>query len=232
MRFHLSVFVAIVVSSLLSSCNRPYKINGTVEIYGYDGKKLSLVSCSDGSYKVIDSCRVNHGTFHMKGKTDNVRFVVLCKEGEPIMPLYIEGGTTTVSVMPTYLKASGTKQNDLLYDFLQKKSAIDNRYEDYYQKNINMMISGLSNQKALRTIEDSLNNIVKEAEELIYYFISKNYKEQVAIGIFTMMYNSSKDSSYVTPLMRRILDNAPAEFLDAPNIQAYIDRVGYTSSIN
>jgi hypothetical protein len=231
MKFPLSVFASIVVSSLLSSCNRPYQINGTVEVYGYDGKNLSLVSCSDGSFKVIDSCRVNHGTFHMKGKTDNVRFVVLCKEGEPIMPLYIEGGTTNVSVMPTYLKASGTKQNDLLYGFLQKKSAIDSRYEDFYQKKMNLMISGKSNLNEFHTIEDSINSIVKEAEELIYCFISKNYKEQAAVGIFSMMCNSSRDSSSVTPLMRKILDNAPEEFLDAPNIQAYVGRVGY-SSIN
>lgn len=230
MKFPLSVIASIVVSSLLSSCNRPYQINGTVEVYGYDGKNLSLISCSDGSFRVIDSCRVNHGTFHMKGKTDDVRFVVLCKEGEPIMPLYIEGGKTSVAVMPTYLKASGTKQNDLLYGFLQKKSLIDGRYEDIYQKKMNLMTSGKSNQKELHVIEDSLNCIVKEAEELIYCFISKNYKEQAAIGIFSMMCNSSRDSS-VTPLMRKILDNAPEEFLDAPNIQAYVGRVGY-SSIN
>ncbi len=231
MKFPLSVIASIVVSSLLSSCNRPYQINGTVEVYGYDGKNLSLVSCSDGSFRVIDSCRVNHGTFHMKGKTDDVRFVVLCKEGEPIMPLYIEGGKTNVAVMPTYLKASGTKQNDLLYGFLQKKSLIDDRYEDIFQKKMNLMKSGKSNQKEISAIEDSLSCIVKEAEELIFHFITKNYKEQVAIGIFSMMCNSSQDSSFVTPLMRKILDNAPEEFLDAPNIQAYVGRVGY-SSIN
>ena len=208
----------------MMSCTSQYKIDGVVETLGYEGRELSLVEFLPFRTTKIDSCRVDHGKFQMKGQADTIRLVFLCKDGRPIIPIYIEKGHATVKLLPTEMTVSGTRQNDLFYSFLQKKIEIDNRYEDMSQRRMSMSRSGFDSRR-MELIQDSLRMIVDECEEMICSFMAENYNEPAAVGVFMML--SSGPSNGVPSLVKRILDAAPDDFLSQSYVNGYTDRMGY-----
>lgn len=222
-RFNLFLTSASLVIALMS-CTGHYKIDGVVETIGYEGRELSLVEFLPFRITKIDSCVVNHGRFQMKGNADSTRLVFLCKEGRPIIPLYIEKGHARVSLLPTEMTVSGTRQNDLFYNFLRKKIEFDNLYEDMSQKRVSMARSRVD-FRSLELIQDSLRMIVEECEDMICSFMADNYDEPAAVGVFMML--SANPTTEVPSLLRRILDAAPDDFLNEPYVNGYANRISY-----
>lgn len=212
----------------VTSCTGHYKIDGVVEAFGYEGRELSLVEFLPFHTTRIDSCRVNNGKFQMKGRVDSTRLVFLCKDNRPIIPVYIEKGHARIRLLPTEMTVSGTRQNDLFYSFLKKKIDIDNRYEEMSQKRISLVRSGYDSG-SMALIQDSLRMIVDECEDMICTFMAENYDEPAAVGVFIML--SASSNNEISPLVRRILDSAPDDFLSQSYVTGYTDRVGYDRNI-
>lgn len=226
LRQHLNLIVTVAGLMLaMMSCTSHYKIDGVVETIGYEGRELSLIEFLPYRTTKFDSCLVNQGKFQMKGKADTTRLVFLCKDGRPIIPVYIEKGHATIRLLPTEMTVSGTRQNDLFYSFLKKKIEIDNRFEDMSQKRMSMSRQGIDSRR-MELIHDSLRIIVDECEEMICSFMADNYSEPAAVGVFMML--SAAPSNEVSSLVRRILDAAPEEFLSQSYVNGYTRRVGYT----
>ena len=208
----------------LASCTGHYKIEGVVETLGYEGRELSLIEFLPYRTTKYDSCVVNHGRFQMTGKADTTRLVFLCKDNRPIIPIYIEKGNAKVSLLPTEMTVSGTRQNDLFYSFLKKKIAYDNLYEDLSQRRFSMSRQGLDSRR-MEIIQDSLRIVVDECEDMICSFMADNYDEPAAVGVFMML--SAGPTNEVSSLVRRILDAAPDEFMRQSYVNGYISRTGY-----
>ena len=208
----------------LVSCTGHYKIDGVVETLGYEGRELSLIEFLPYRTTKYDSCVVNHGRFQMTGKADTTRLVFLCKDNRPIIPIYIEKGNAKVSLLPTEMTVSGTRQNDLFYSFLKKKIAYDNLYEDLSQRRFSMSRQGLDSRR-IEIIQDSLRIVVDECEDMICSFMADNYDEPAAVGVFMML--SAGPTNEVSSLVRRILDAAPDEFMRQSYVNGYISRTGY-----
>lgn len=209
----------------MMSCAGHYNIDGVVDMFGYEGRELSLIEFLPYRTTKYDSCVVNHGKFQMKGKADTTRLVFLCKDNRPIIPVYIEKGHANIRLLPSEMTVSGTRQNDLFYSFLKKKIEIDNRYEDMSQKRMSMSRSVMDSRR-MELIQDSLRMIVDECEEMICSFMADNYREPAAVGVFMML--STGPGNEISPLLRRILDAAPDEFLRKSYVDGYTRRVGYT----
>lgn len=208
----------------LTSCTGHYRIDGVVETLGYEGRELSLIEFLPYRTTKYDSCVVNHGRFQMTGKADTTRLVFLCKDNRPIIPIYIEKGNAKVSLLPTEMTVSGTRQNDLFYSFLKKKIAYDNLYEDLSQRRFSMSRQGLDSRR-MEIIQDSLRIVVDECEDMICSFMADNYDEPAAVGVFMML--SAGPTNEVSSLVRRILDAAPDEFMRQSYVNGYISRTGY-----
>ena len=208
----------------LASCTGHYRIDGVVETLGYEGRELSLIEFLPYRTTKYDSCVVNHGRFQMTGKADTTRLVFLCKDNRPIIPIYIEKGNAKVSLLPTEMTVSGTRQNDLFYSFLKKKIAYDNLYEDLSQRRFTMSRQGLDSRR-IEIIQDSLRIVVDECEDMICSFMADNYDEPAAVGVFMML--SAGPTNEVSSLVRRILDAAPDEFMRQSYVNGYISRTGY-----
>ena len=208
----------------LVSCTGHYRIDGVVETLGYEGRELSLIEFLPYRTTKYDSCVVNHGRFQMTGKADTTRLVFLCKDNRPIIPIYIEKGNAKVSLLPTEMTVSGTRQNDLFYSFLKKKIAYDNLYEDLSQRRFTMSRQGLDSRR-MEIIQDSLRIVVDECEDMICSFMADNYDEPAAVGVFMML--SAGPTNEVSSLVRRILDAAPDEFMRQSYVKGYISRTGY-----
>lgn len=218
----IMVFAGLMLASM--SCTSHYRIDGVVETLGYEGRELSLIEFLPYRTTKYDSCTVNHGRFQMCGKADTTRLVFLCKDNRPIIPVYIEKGVAKVSLLPTEMTVSGTRQNDLFYSFLKKKIVYDNLYEDLSQKRFFMSRHGYDSRR-MEVIQDSLRLVVDECEDMICSFMADNYNEPAAVGVFMML--STGPSNEVSSLIRRILDAAPDEFLSQSYIHGYISRTGY-----
>lgn len=219
------ILMSMLLILLLDSCIHKYKIEGKVDLYGYEGLQLNLVSYTDGDFSFIDSCKVYHGQFKMDGIVDDITFAILCRGKEPILPLYLEKGEISVNIKPTQYDVDGTEQNELLYDFLAEKRIIDNRYEETVQKKMSLISNGLFNKDELERINKAIDDICVEMENLMYKFITENFNQKVSVGVFSMLCNS--DTKNITPLIKRILDHAPKEFLKSPYVENYANKVGY-----
>ena len=217
--------MSMLLILLLDSCVHKYKIEGKVDLYGYEGLQLNLVSYTDGAFSFIDSCKVYHGQCKMDGIVDDITFAILCRGKEPILPLYLEKGEINVNMKPTQYDVDGTEQNELLYGFLAEKRIIDNRYEETVQKKMSLISNGLFNKDELERIDKAIDDICVEMENLMYKFITENFQQKVSVGVFSMLCNS--DNKTITPLIKRILDHAPKEFLKSPYVESYANQVGY-----
>lgn len=208
-----------LLAVMLSACRHSYTINGIAE--GYEGENLYLVIHENGEFSVIDSCRVRHRHFQMSGKTDSTVFAVLSHGFEPMMPLFVERGKLRINIAPSVLNARGTKLNNILYDFLDKKNEIDNRYDDLFQRS--QFSSGFMDRSV--SYDDSLKLVAAEAEDYIYKFVKKHYDDMVGVSVFLMvcMGESSQEPS---PLVRRIVENAPVSFLKNEKIRDCLSDMG------
>lgn len=224
MRSFRNAAVSTLAILLLSACKGNYNIQGSVDAFGYEGCSMSLVEFTANGINVIDTCRVHHSSFQMNGSFDSIRFVMLCKDSIPVMPMYLEKGKTQISIKPTEMRASGTRQNDLFYAFLDDKNEIDNRFDEMMQKHLQLVQADVIDSGELQVVRDSISTIIRECEDLITSFIMENSKERVAVGVFSMLLGPTDQ---ISPLVKRILDTAPEEFLLNPTVGNYIQRVGY-----
>lgn len=222
-RTNLVLTMASLMLAMMS-CTGHYKIDGVVETLGYEGRELSLIEFLPYRTTKVDSCIVRHGRFQMTGKADTTRLVFLCKDNRPIIPVYIEKGNAKITLLPTEMTVSGTRQNDLFYSFLKQKIAYDNSYEDMSQRRISMSRQGLDARR-MEIIQDSLRIIVDECEEMICDFMALNYNEPAAVGVFMML--SAGPANDVPALIKRILDAAPDYFLEQSYVDGYTRRMGY-----
>ena len=218
-RSYLSICL-YAVSAALASCGSRYCIDGSADLYGYDGKQLSAVVYDGSRFVSVDSCEVRHGRFSMEGLIDSVRFAVLCCDSRPVLPLFLEKGNITVKMSASGLDVSGTRQNNLLYEFLARKKELDNRFEDMFQQRENIAAS---------RFEADVKKMVQEAEDYFYNFISSHYEEPVGLSVFVMMCDAQPRDGQMTPLIKRILDSAPESFLKKKFVRNYISRCGYPS---
>ncbi|MCQ2057103.1 MAG: DUF4369 domain-containing protein [Bacteroidaceae bacterium] len=224
MRSFRNVAVSALAILLFSACNGKYNIQGTVDAFGYEDCSMSLVEFSATGVVVIDTCTVRHSTFQMNGHADSIRFVMLCKDGAPVLPMYLERGKTAVTISPTEMRVSGTRQNDLLYSFLDAKNEIDNRFDEMMQKNLQLVQADAVDFNEIQVVRDSLSAIIRECEDLIATFILDNSDERAAFGVFSMLLGPSDQ---ISPLVKRILDSAPDDFLVNPTVAGYVSRIGY-----
>ena len=66
----------------------------------------------------------------------------LYMDDEAIMPLVIEKGDIKITITNTELAAKGTPLNDALYEFIDKKNAMDMKIEELEHKEARMVMEG------------------------------------------------------------------------------------------
>ena len=96
----------------------------------------------DGEWVKLDSAEVVHGLFSMKGKVDSVQMVTLYMDDESIMPIVLESGKIKVTISNTDLKVAGTSLNAALYDFIDKRNALEESIGELEQKETRMVMEG------------------------------------------------------------------------------------------
>ena len=143
----------LLLLMFLASCTRKYKVEGSSSVTSLDGKMLYLKTLKDGQWVTVDSAEVIHGLFSMRGRVDSVIMATLYMNDEGIMPLVLEDGKIEVSISNTQLTAKGTALNNLLYEFIEKRNALELQIEELDRKEARMVLDGVNLEEVHKELE-------------------------------------------------------------------------------
>ena len=208
---------------LLASCTRKYKVEGSSSVTSLDGKMLFLKILKDGQWVSIDSAEVIHGLFSMKGRVDSVMMVTLYMNDEGIMPLVLEDGKIEVSISNTALTAKGTFLNDQLYDFIEKRNALELRIEELDRKEARMVLDGANLEDIHGELEREGKELVKEMNDYVKQFIMDNYENVLGPSVFMMMC-STLPYPIMTPQIKDIMRTAPLAFKENELVKDFLSK--------
>ena len=204
--------------ALFSSCSKKYKIEGVSSVSLLDGKMLFIKVLSGNDLLKIDSAEVVHGNFKMKGYVDSTMFASLYMDDECIMPLVIEHGTIDIRIDNARINVGGTPLNDAFYEFITKKTSLDDRAYEIEREESRMIMDGKDLDTIHREIDTKRRIVSEEMNELAKEFIQANYGNVLGAGVFIMLCNSMP-YPVLTPMMKDIVDSAPASFLNHPVVK-------------
>ena len=220
--------IAACLSAALAicSCQNRYRIEGTTSVYGHEGGTMQLVYFEDRTLHPLDSCVVNHGRFYMENRVDGPKYALIMKDDKAVLPLIVEGGKTRIEISPDGATVSGTRQNEILYSFLNEKAVVDHRFDEMNQKKRQLACQQPVDVEALSATRDSLRVIISEWEGLIMDFFRTNWDQNASLGVFMMLTYNLHDN--LPPVIRKILDEAPEEFMQDPYVLDVTGRVNYS----
>ncbi len=206
-----------------TSCARKYKIEGSSSVTSLDGKMLFLKTLKDGQWIAVDSAEVIHGLFSMKGPVDSVMMVTLYMNNEGIMPLVLEDGKIEVSISNTQLSAKGTLLNNQLYEFIDKRNAMEIQIEELDRKEARMVLDGANLEDVRRELTKEGESLVKEMNDYVKTFIIDNYENVLGPSVFMMVY-SSLPYPIMTPQIEDIMRTAPQTFKNNQFVRDYLTK--------
>ncbi len=225
MKYKMFVHYAFPLLALLlcASCSRGYRIEGQSSVTSLDGKMLYLKTLQDGDWVAVDSAEVIHGLFKMKGPVDSVRMVTLYMGDEGLMPLVLENGHIRVDIANVQMKAEGTPLNDKLYEFIDKRNALELAIEEVDRKEARMVLDGVALDDIHDQLQQESDSLVGAMNDYLKLFITDNYENVLGPSVFMMMC-STLPYPVMTPNIEAILKDAPASFKDNVLVKDYVSK--------
>ena len=208
---------------IFTSCSRKYKIEGVSSVSSLDGRMLFIKTLEDGKWVKIDSADVIHGLFTMKGVVDSIMMATLYMDNEAIMPLVIEKGNIKITIANTELSAEGTPLNEALYDFIDKKNAMDIKIEELERKEARMVMEGADLADIHEQLTKEGEALVDDMNRYVKKFISDNYETVLGPSVF-MMLCSNLPYPIMTPQIEDIMKDAPYSFRMNKMVKEFISK--------
>lgn len=213
----------LLLTILLSSCSRKYRVEGESSIISLDGKVLYLKMLQDGIWVPIDSAEVIHGYFKMKGPADSVRMVTLYMNSEALMPLVLENGTVKVSITPGNLEAKGTPLNNKLYEFIGRRNQLAHDIEELQRKEARLVLEGADIDDIHDELKAQGEKKEKEIKDYTRQFITENYENVLGPSVFMMMC-STLPYPLMTDEVEDIMRTAPMSFKENELVKDYLEK--------
>lgn len=211
----------LLLAMLVTSCSRKYKIEGSSSVTSLDGKMLFLKTLQDGEWVAVDSAEVIHGLFKMDGQADSVMMVTLYMDQVGIMPLVLENGKIEVSISNTQLLAKGTPLNDKLYEFIDKRNAMEVKIEELERKEARMVLDGANLEDVHAELQQEGEKLIKEMNDYVKQFITDNFENVLGPSVFMIMC-SALPYPIMTPQIEDIMRTATMTFKDRPMVKDFL----------
>ncbi len=215
------LFFSVMTLLMFVSCASEYRIVGTSSVSRLDGKLLFVKVPFGERMLDVDSAEVVHGIFRMEGIADSSALASLYMDDESIMPFVIEKGEIAIDINRAYIKVSGTPLNDRLYDFVAKKTSLDDRAYELERKESRMIMDGMASDEIQRVITAEREELSEEMNAIAKAFIQENYNNVLGPGVFIMLCNGFP-YPVITPVIEEILDAAPDSFKNNPMVKDYV----------
>lgn len=217
------VLPLLVFSLLLVSCSKKYKIEGNSSVTSLDGKMLYLKSFQGEDWVTVDSAEVVHGLFSMKGAADTVRMVTLYMDNDGIMPLVLENGTVKITISNTELLAEGTPLNDALYEFIEKRNAMELQLGELERKEARMVLDGIKLEDVQGELAQEKEKLMSEMNAYVKDFIIANYENVLGPSVFMMMC-STLPYPIMTSQIEDIIRTAPSVFKEDAFVKDFLSK--------
>lgn len=215
------LFFSLVSLLAFTSCASEYKIEGSSSVSRLDGKMLFIKVPSGDRMLNVDSAEVIHGVFRLEGIADSTVIASLYMDDESILPFVIEKGKIAININNARIIVSGTPLNDRLYDFVGKKTSLDDQAYELERKESRMIMDGKTPDEIQREITREREKLAAEMNKLAKDFIQSNYDNVLGPGVFIMLCNNFP-YPVVTPLIEEIIDGAPDSFKNNPLVKDYM----------
>ena len=216
------IIYPVLFSWIFTSCASEYQIHGNSSVSRLDGKMLFVKVPQKGGLMNVDSAEVVHGLFRMQGVVDTAVIASLYMDEQSIMPLVIEKGEIEIQIDNARIMVKGTPLNEKLYDFVTKKSSLDDRAYEVERLESRMIMDGKPTEVVEKEINAERERLSKEMDELVKTFIQDNYENVLGPGVFLMLC-SGFPYPLMTPIMEEIVDNAPSSFKNQVLVKEYIE---------
>ena len=146
----------------------------------------------------------------------------LYMDEQSIMPLVVERGDIEIQIDNARITVKGTPLNEALYDFIAKKSSLDDRAYEVERMESRMIMDGHSMDVVEKEINKEREKLTNEMNELVKTFIQDNYENVLGPGVFLMLCNGFP-YPLLTPLMEEIVEKAPDSFKNHSLIKEYVE---------
>lgn len=213
--------LVLLFITTLTSCGKKFKIDGMTSVSSLDGKMLFVKVLSGDQLVSVDSAEVIHGYFQMEGKIDSVVLASLYMDEECIMPLVLEEGNINIQINNIGISIKGTPLNDSFNDFIEAKTAIDDKAYEVEREESRMIMDGVDLHTVQSEIDKQRTEVAQQMDNLVKAFIQNNYENVLGSGVFIMIGNSLP-YPFLTPMMEDIVKEAPEAFKNNYLIKNYI----------
>ena len=212
----------VIIMLVFTSCVSEYLIQGSSSVSRLDGKMLFVKVPQGNDMMNVDSAEVVHGMFKMQGEIDTTMIASLYMDDQSIMPLVMEKGSIEIQIDNARITVKGTPLNEKLYDFVGKKSSLDDRAYEVERMESRMIMDGHSMDVVEKEINKEREKLTNEMNELVKTFIQDNYENVLGPGVFLMLCNGFP-YPLLTPLMEEIVEKAPDSFKNHSLIKEYVE---------
>lgn len=212
----------VIIMLVFTSCVSEYHIQGSSSVSRLDGKMLFVKVPQGNDMMNVDSAEVVHGMFKMQGEIDTTMIASLYMDDQSIMPLVMEKGSIEIQIDNARITVKGTPLNEKLYDFVGKKSSLDDRAYEVERMESRMIMDGHSMDVVEKEINKEREKLTNEMNELVKTFIQDNYENVLGPGVFLMLCNGFP-YPLLTPLMEEIVEKAPDSFKNHSLIKEYVE---------
>jgi hypothetical protein len=182
---------------------------------------IYLQTSRDGEWVKLDSAEVVHGLFSMRGKLDSVQLVTLYLGDQYVMPIVLENGKIKVVINYTDSKAMGTPLNTALFDFIAKRSQLEESLDNLDRKEAQLVMDGGDIDEVHVQITAENDSLMKAMDTYVKTFISSNYENVLGPGVF-MMLCSNLRYPVITPQIDDILKDAPYSFKSNQMVKEFL----------
>ena len=222
-RMNIAKFIyTVIITLVFTSCASEYQIQGSSSVSRLDGKMLFVKVPQGNDMMNVDSAEVVHGLFKMQGEIDTTMIASLYMDDQSIMPLVMEKGSIEIQIDNARIMVKGTPLNERLYDFVGKKSSLDDRAYEVERMESRMIMDGHPMDVVEMEINKEREKLTNEMNDLVKTFIQDNYENVLGPGVFLMLCNGFP-YPLLTPLMEEIVDKAPDSCKNHGLIKEYVE---------
>lgn len=221
-------YTFVLLTVLLASCSDKYVIKGTSSQDVLDGKVAYIKHANGDEFELIDSCKIVHGKFEMTGLVDSIMCASLFMGEHNCVPLVLEYGDITVSIVNSSVKIGGTPLNDKLFDFLSSRDSLMLNLAELPSMRNMMILEGYDLMDIERELARNEQETMRNMHKLVKEFVVNNFDNVLGMTWFMQLCEEATAiNGYpsTSPLIEEIYICAPDEFKQHPTISSFMKSV-------
>lgn len=210
------------LSLALLSCGNDFSVRGTISSDVVNGEYVYIKMVENGSAVTIDSCRVQHSTFKMRGTADSAFVASLYIGDIPILPFVAEKGNIVFDITDNAIEVGGTPLNDELNLFMREQARFELLMSELERVEASLILNGQSTKAAADYVSDSIEAVGASVEQLIDGYVRRNINNVLGPCIFALRY-SGVPAPILNSELESLYNDAPPSFRNDAFVKLFYD---------